>query len=244
MVTLACVDIVLSDQYALYEQMWKRHVLCMLLNMFSYTVLLVSMFISVLATCMRMIACVYPFKLTSMSTSRPIWITIIIFLLVCFGVSYIPHSDITGSYIDKPQMTLGFGLILPIMMHHQYWWSLLGYVTPMTVMLCISSAFQLACICALARRPETLNQCSKNLSSRRRSVMRCIATLISSLCCQVPLLLLHIAGIFGVEYSPYITFAATVVTLNVYCVVSAILHVFISPDFIAYVLPQKSLIDN
>ena len=243
MITLACADIVLSDQYALYEQTWKRHPLCMLLNMFSYTLLLVSIFIFLLATFMRMIACVYPFKLSSMSTSRPICATII-FLLVCFGVSYIPHSGIIGSYIDEPHMTVGFGLILPIMMHQEYWWSLLGYVTPVAVMLCIASAFQLACIRALARRPETLNKCSKNLSSRRRSVMRCIATLILPLCCQVPLLLLHISSIFGAEYSPYITLTATLVTLNVYSVASAILHVGITPDFIAKILPQKRNIES
>ncbi len=234
MITLACVDIVLHDQYALYEQKWRRHPLCMLLNMFSYILMLVSIFVFLLVTYLRMIACVYSFKLGSISASRPIW-AIIIFLLFSFGVCYIPYSGIGGAHIDEPQMALGFGLILPIRMHDQYWWSLLGYVTPVAVMLCVSSTFQVACIRVLSRRSKTLNQCSKALSSRRRSVVMCIATLILPLCCQLPLLLLHVASIFGVEYSPYITLAATVATLNVYSVASAILYVIITPEFIAYI---------
>ncbi len=73
MITLVCVDIAFHDQYALYEQIWKRHSLCMLLNMFSYTLFLVSMFVFLISTYMRMIACVYPFKLGSVSAFRPIW---------------------------------------------------------------------------------------------------------------------------------------------------------------------------
>ncbi len=107
MVTLVCVETVLYNEYALYEQMWKRNPLCMLLNMFSYTIWLVSIFVFLLASYMRMLACVYPFKLGSVSASRPIW-AIIAFFLVSFGVSYIPYSGIIGSHIDEPQMALGF----------------------------------------------------------------------------------------------------------------------------------------
>ncbi len=238
MIALACVDIVFYDQYALYEQMWKRHPLCMLLNMFSYTLFLVSVFVFLVIAYMRMIACVFPFKLGSMAASAPIW-TIIIFLFVSFGVSYIPHSGAIGSYIGKPQMALGFGLILPVVMRGQYVWSLLGYVAPVVVMLSVASAFQLACICALTRRPETLNQCSKNLPQRQRSVVRCVATLILPLCCHMPLLLLHIASIFVTYLSPHTTLAATVLTLFVDSVGRAILYVVITPDFISYVLKCK-----
>ncbi len=241
MITLACVDMVLHDQYALYEQMWKRNPLCMLLNMFSYALLLVSIFVFLVATYLRMIACVYPFKLGSMSTSRPMW-TIMIFLCVCFSVSYIPYSGIIGGHIDEPHMTLGLALILPTRMHGQYTWSLLGYVIPVAVMLCVSSAFQLACIRALTRRPKTLNQCSKRLPHRRRSVMRCIATLFLPLCCQMPFLLLHVATILGVEHSPYIALPATVVTLLVNTVVNSVLYVVVTPDFIAYTMSSEGSI--
>ncbi len=165
---------------------------------------------------------------------------ILIFLCVSFSVSYIPYSGIIGSHVDEPYMTLGFGLILPIRMHGQYAWSLLGYLIPVAIILCVSSVFQLACIRALTRRSKTLIQSSKALSHRRRPAIRCIATLILHLCCQLPLLLLHVAGIFGVEYSPYITLAATVVTLVVYSVMNAILFVAITPDFIAFVMPPNA----
>ncbi len=236
MITVVGVDIVLDDQYALYEQMWKSHPLCLLLNMFSYTLLLVSIFLFLIATYMRMIACVYPFKLGNMSASPVIW-AIIIFLCLSLGVSYIPHSSVVGSHIDEPQLTLGFGLILPIRMYGQYTWSLLGYVIPVAIMLCVSSAFQLACIHALTKPSAMLNQSSKTLPHRRsKSVIRCIATLILSLCCHVPLLLLHVASIVGVEHSPYISLAATLVTLLVNAVVNAILYVAITPDFIVYIV--------
>ncbi len=238
MMALVCADIVLHDQYSLYEQIWKRHPLCMLLNMFSYVLMLVSIFVVLLIAYMRMIACVYPFKLGSISAFGPIC-TMIIFLCVSSGVSYIPFSGIMGSIINEPQLVLGFGLILPIRMHGQHAWSLLSYVIPVIIMVCVSSAFQLACIRALSRRSETLNQSSNVLPHRQRSVARCIATLVLTLCCQLPLLLLHIAGIFGVVFSPHVTVGASVLTLYVYSVVSAILYVGITPDFISYILPLK-----
>ena len=238
MITLACVDIVLHDQYALYEQKWKRHPLCMLLNMFSYTLYIVSVFVSLLIAYMRMIACVYPFKLGSTSTSKPLW-AILLFLFVSFGVSYIPYSGLIGSHIGEPQMTLGFALILPINMYGHYFWSLLGYVTPVVVMLSVSSGFQLACIHTLTRRPEELNQSSDTLPSRQKSVARCVTTLILPLCCHMPLLLLHVVGIFGIDFSPHITLAMAVLTLSVYSLGGAILYLVITPHFISCILKRK-----
>ena len=126
------------------------------------------------------------------------------------------------------------------MMHGHYAWSLLGYVIPVVVMVCMSSAFQLACIRALSRRSETLNQCSKTLSHRQRSVLRCAATLVLPLCCQTPLLLLHVASIFGIEFSPHVTFGSTVTTLQFSSVVNAILSVVITPAFISYVFSRET----
>ncbi len=144
-----------------------------------------------------------------------------------------------GSHIDEPQLVLGFGLILPIRVHSQYTWSLLSYVIPVVIMLCVSSAFQLVCIRALISRSESLNQSSKVLPDRRRSVARCIATLALTLCCQLPLLLLHVASIFGIVFSPHVSMAATVLTLHVYSLASGVLYVGITPAFISYILPQK-----
>ncbi len=197
---------------------------------------------------MRRIACVYPFKLADVSTSKPIW-AIIIFLFICLGVSYIPHSGIIGSHVDELQMALGFGLILPIMMHGHYAWSLLGYVTPVFIMLCVSSVFQVACIRTLTRRSETLNQHSKTLPQRQRSVWRCIAILMLPwlpLCCQMPLLLLHIANkkkvsMFGIEFSSQVALSTTVLTVLVYSIVCATLYVVITPEFISYTLASKGI---
>ncbi len=239
MMALVCADIVLHDQHSLYEQIWKSHPLCILLNMFSYALMLVSIFVVLLIAYMRMIACVYPFKLSSISALGPIC-TIIIFLCVSFSVSYITYSGIMGSHTNShPQLVLGFGLILPIRMHGQSMWSLLSYVIPVVIMLCVSSAFQLACIRALISRSESLNQSSRVLLDRRRSVARCIATLVLTLCCQLPLLLLHVASIFGIVFLPHVSMAVTVLTLYVYSVASCVLYVGITPDFISYILPQK-----
>ena len=238
MITLVCVDIVFYGQYALYEQMWKSHPLCVILNMCSYTLLLGSIFVLLLTNYMRMIACVYPFKLANVSASPSIW-AIIIFLFISLGIGYIQHSGITGSHVHEPQMALGFGLILPMIMHDHYAFSLLGYVTPVFIMLCVSSAFQVACIRTLSRRSQTLNQHSKTLPHRRRSVIRCITILMLPLCCHMPLLLLHVASMFGTQFSAQVTLSATALTLLVYSIVSAILYVVITPDFISYTLGSK-----
>ncbi len=239
MCRLVCVDFFLHDQYALYEQVWKRHPLCTLLNMFSYASFLVSIFLSLLVSYMRMIACVYPFKLGSVSASGPVC-AILIFLCVSFAVSYIPYSGIIGLYIDEPQMTLGFGLILPVMMHGYYVWSLAAYAIPVAIMICGSAAFQLACIHTLTRRPKSLNQCSKTLPHRQRSVVRCLITLILPLCYQIPLLLLHVAGMFGIEFSPQVALGTSVSTLLVYSLGSAVLYVAITPTFISFICARES----
>ncbi len=238
LITLACAHIILHDQYALYEQIWKSHPLCMLLNMFSYTSFLMSVFVSLLVTYLRMIACVYPFKLSKISLPQPI-LSILIFLCVSFGISYMPYSGIIFSHIDEPQLTLGLGLIPPIMKHGHYTWSLLGYVVPVAVMLFMFSVLQLACIRALTRQSKMLNRCSMTPPHRRRPLLRCVAMLILPLFCQMPLLLLHLASMFGAVLSTRVAFTVTVLVLNVHSVIRAVEHVGITPDFISYILKEK-----
>ena len=145
-IILACVDIVLRDYYALHEEMWQRHALCILLNMLSYTFLLMPVFVSLLISCVRMIACVFPFHLAIVSVSKPIICATGIFLCTFLTVSYLPHSRTGILGTDESHVALGFGLILPTTVHGQYMRSLLCYVFPLVTMLLISSAFNIACI--------------------------------------------------------------------------------------------------
>ncbi len=236
-IILACVEIVLRDYYALHEEMWKRHALCILLNMLPYTFLLVSIFVSLLISCVRMIACVFPFRMAIVSVSKPITCATVIFLCTSLTVSSLPHSRTGILDSNESHVALGFGLILPTMMHGQYVRSLLCNVFPLVTMLILSSAFHIACILTLFQKTRDLKNKSPNVSSGRRgSIIRCIASLILPLCCQLPLIILHVVVASGIQFSPAISVTATLFTLYGYPIINAVLYVIITPDFIHCIL--------
>ncbi len=55
----------------------------------------------------------------------------------------------------------------------------------------------------------------------------------------MPLLLLHLASMFGAVLSPRVEFAVTVLVLHVHSMISTVEHVGITPDFISYILKEK-----
>ncbi len=234
-IILACVDIMFHGYYALHEEMWKRHVLCIVLNMLLYTLVLVSIFVSLLISYMRMIACVFPFHLATVSVSKPIC-SIVIFLCISLSVSYLPHTNIGIWDTNYSHVALGFGLILPIVIHGQSMWTLVGVVFPLGSMLLMSSAFQIACIHALLQKAQQLKETQNILLHRRGSVVRCIATLALPLCIQLPLMFLHVVAALDIEFSPVVSMMATLLMLYGYSIISTVLYVVITPDFINCVL--------
>ena len=233
-ITLACVDIVFHNYYALHEEMWKGHAICILLNMFSYTSLMAALFLSLLISYTRMVACVFPFRLASVSLTKTVGAAVI-FLLITMCVSYLPYSAIGSSNLRDSQMALGFGLILPILTHDQSLWSSLGYVFPSITILFVSSAFQISCIYALCKKPGELKRSLNSLPHRRKSVVRCIAAMVLPLCCQMPLPFLHIAAASNMALPPRVAVAMTLLTLHGYSVINATLHVAMTPAFIDFI---------
>ena len=195
MITLAFVDVVFQGSYALYEEMWRRHPLCVLLNMISYTCLLGSGFIFLLNAYMRMVAIVYPFKLASVSVSRPMW-AIACFLTSSLIVSYFPFSDIPSLRINELDMALGFGLVLPVVRH--------GY---QMTMLCLSSTFQIACMCVLIKNSQQRKDLQTSTPGQG-PVAHCFVALVLHICCHMPLVCLHIVNASGIDFQPHIAVAA------------------------------------
>ncbi len=235
LITISCVDIVFHGYYALYAELWRRHSLCVLLNMFSYLLVMLSMFVSLLTARMRMIACVYPFKLSTLPISRLFW-AIGIFLCVLLAISYIPYSGIGQRHLDDPHMTLGFGLLLPAVQQGQLLWTLLYFVFPSAVILGVSAAFQTACVYTLVKKQKNMKRCLQTSADRRGAIARCIAAMALPTCCQMPLMCLHIASVSDVAFSPHVAVAATVLTLLSYPIVNAVLFVAITPAFVSYAL--------
>ncbi len=232
-VILACVGFAFHNYYALYEEMWKRHVLCVLLNMCSYTSLMVSLFVYLVMSYTRMIACVYPFHLARLSLAK-ILSPIVMFLLITLCISYLPYSTIGSWNFTEYQMAVGFGLVLPSVQHGQTLWSLVGFVFPVGTILLISSAFQIACIGALCKNAVQLKGSSNSSSNRRGSIVRCIAALSLPLCCQLPLLFLHVAAASHIEIPPDVSVAVTMFTIHGYSVINVVIYVLITPAFIDF----------
>ncbi len=232
MIILAGVDFVFRDYYALHQQKWELHPLCIMLNMLSHTLVLVTVFLSLLISCTRMIACAFPFHLPSVSFRKVIWTTII-FMSVTLSVSFLPYSGISRPHKNELQTALGFGLVLPVIIHKKHsLWSLLGYALPCTTMLFVSCAFHIMSIRALLKKPRELKHSMVKLKNRRGSTVRCIVTLVLSLSCQMPLLILHVAAASDVDFPPDISVAVTMFTLIFSSVVNAILYIPITPAFI------------
>ncbi len=145
-------------------------------------------------------------------------------------------SDMISLYTSEPHVAMGFGLILPSGTHGHFLWSLLGYVVPVVIMLLLSSAFQIACIHALLVKIQTLKASSNIFSHRRGSLVRCIVAVVLPLCCQMPLLFLHVAAASGVALSPEVSMAGTLFTLHGYSIISALIYVVITPAFINCIL--------
>ncbi len=185
----------------------------------------------------RMIACVFPFHLARVSFTKTI-LSIVVFLLIALSVSYLPYSSIGSSSLKDSRIALGLGLVLPIVTHDQPLWSLLGCVFPLTTILVMSSAFQIMCIRVLCKKQEELKGTgSSNNSSRKHgSIVRCIIALVLPLCCQLPLLFLHIAAALDVEFSPGVSVAVTLLTLHGYPVINVTMFVVITPAFIGFLL--------
>ncbi len=232
-IILGGIDFIFHDYYALYEEKWKSHPLCILLNMLSYTLVLVTVFLYLLISCIRMIACAFPFQISNISLTKIIWATVI-FVSFTFGTSYLPYSGIDRLYTKEPHLALGFGLVIPVAIHGQPLWSLLGYVLPLITMLLVSCAFQIACIRAILKKPQELKESLTRLQHRRVSAGRCVVTMVLPLCCHIPLLILHVAAASGMEISPHVSVVLTMLTLHVYSLINAILYVFITPAFIDF----------
>ncbi len=235
LIILVSVDFVFHEYYAIYEQAWKIHPLCILLNMLLYTLVLVTLFLFLLMSSTRMIACAFPFYLPSVSLKEIIWATII-FFSITLSVSYLPYSGISSSHINKAHTALGFGLVIPVVINGQPLWSLLGYVFPMTSMLLVSCVFQLRCICALLKTPKELRESSMTFSKRRGSAVRCIVTMMLPLCCHIPLLILHVVAASNVEFPPSVSVSLTMFTLIVSPIINAIIYIVITPAFIEFSL--------
>ncbi len=233
-VILACVGFVFHDYYALYEEMWKKHALCVLLNMCSYTSLMMSLFVYLIMSYTRMIACVYPLHLARLSLTEIIS-PIVMFLLITLCISYLPYSSIGSWSFTEYQMALGFGLVLPSAIHDQSLWSLLGFVFPLATILLVSSAFQISCIHALCKKAVPLKGSSNISSNRRGSIVRCIAALSLPLCCQLPLLFLHVAAASHIKIPPDVSVAVTMFTIHGYSVINVILYVVITPAFSEFI---------
>ncbi len=232
-IILGGIDFVFHDYYALYEEKWKSHPLCILLNMLSYTLVLVTVFLYLLISFIRMIACAFPFHISNISLTKIVWATVI-FVSVTFSAGYLPYSGIDRLHINEKHLALGFGLVIPVAIHGQPLWSLLGYVLPLITILFMSCAFQIICIHALLKRPQELKESLTSLQKRRVSAVRCVVTMVLPLCCHIPLLILHIATALVMEIPPYVSVALTLFTLHVYSVVNTILYVVITPAFIDF----------
>ncbi len=231
-VILAVVDVLLKDNYGLYDDLWRRFGLCIVLNTTSYASLLVSTFVSLTISIMRMQAIIFPFNVHKISTIRCL-IVVLALTTITLILGYLPYSGVTDSVSNKSDSGLCLGIILPMSHNENLKWKVAAFVCPIALMLCIKASSQIASAYSIAHSRNKMKAVPASLPSRRPAVIRCLVSCLATLCSHMPLLLAHVATAAGVQMSVPISEAITILTLVVDPVIHVSLYIFASPSFLS-----------
>ncbi len=229
---VASVDQVSSGYYSFFNQIWRNHPLCTVLNVLSYATFEVSQFICLLISCTRLIATLFPFQAESISRLGII-MSIIAWLGVVLVIGYFGH------YIIRPENEAGLalGVVLPATSGVKSWWSSVVFIAPTVCIMLLASACQIITIHSLNKTNPKVY--SHTMSSYKRRASRfSLVTLFATLLQHVPLLVAHLAR----ERLPtFGLFLVTIVTLLLIPLGNVTMYVFISTDFRRLFLRNSSL---
>ncbi len=236
-VTIAVVDRIYENIYALYDEMWRSGGVCLFLNTSSYALLQVSTFSGLLISYVRKLALVHPLRAKSISLKRLLIATTtwFVFTFIC---GYLPYSTVLGPLSSQSETGLCFGLVLPITRKGPFVWKSVVVVLPIIIMLVVFSFCQIAAVHAILHSQIEELTISILLRKRRRPIIRCIVALIVSVCSHIPLLAVHIISAIGVNISADAVIGTATLTILLQCITNVLLHVIASPPFISFLLKK------
>ena len=228
--TILSIDHLSANSYSFFDETWRQHTVCSLLNILSYAFFQTTPFVSLLISCVRVIGTVYPFKAQDISMWA-LLVSILLWFLISTCLGYSGIAWVFHEYSNSPESALGLGLLLPSLRGEE------RYVPFHMLLFIVPNAIILLFFCCLqARLLRGLNETavvSDASQLRQRKAIRTSAiTLLLFILEYCPLLLVHILTLFQVSVKANVKVIVTIWTLFFIPVGNVLLYVLFTNDFL------------
>ncbi len=228
--TILSIDHFSANYYSFFDETWRQHTVCSLLNILSYVFFQTTPFVCILISCVRVIGTVYPFKAQDISMWA-LLVSILLWFLVSMCLGYSGIAWIFPEYHNSPESALGLGLLLPSLRHDERYvpFNMLVFIIPNATIL-------LFFCCSQARLLLGLNGTSAISDASQLRQKKAIRTSVTALLLFIleycPLLLVHILTLFQVSIKVNVKVIVTIWTLFIIPVGNVLLYVLVTNDFL------------
>ena len=229
------VDHLYAGYYSLYEETWRRHTVCSLLNISSYAFFQTTQFLCSMISCTRTIAAKYPFKAQDISTLG-VLSAVVVWFAVSMFLSYSGLAWLFSDHKKSPERALGLGLLLPnpgAASGPVPWHGLIFIIPNASVLLfiCFSQGMMLH---GLKGKSETTAVGAVSAISqvhRKKAIRTSFVAFLLAVLQYSPFLITHLLAVFKISINLNAGLIVIMWTLFVIPAGNVILHVFLSNDF-------------
>ncbi len=224
------IDLYSAGHYSSFVKTWRHSIACNLLSALSYSSFQTTMFLSLLISCTRAIATVYPFKAQEISE----W-GILSGVIICFLVTTVlGYPGLTvPEYVNLPDSAFGLGFLLPGMgiQDSRIPWDIILFLVPSTSILLAICYCQVMLLKGLLKVSNTMAKAASSIAFRRKASRTSFVTFLIILLQYTPLLMLHILPVFKIPLQRGAIFFTTTAMLWFVHTMNFVIYVLASSDF-------------
>ncbi len=228
--TILSIDHLSVNYYSFFDEKWRQHTVCSLLNILSYAFFQTAPFVCLLISCVRVIGTVYPFKAQDISMCS-LLVSILIWFLASMSLGYSGIAWIFPEYHKSPESALGLGFLLPSLRREERYvpFHMLLFIIPNATILLFFCCLQAMVIRGLN---ETTVISEASQQRQRKAIRTSVITLLLFILQHCPLLLVHVLTMFLISIKADLKVIVTIWTLFFIPVGNVILYVLFSNDFL------------
>ncbi len=196
--SISVIDNIFANSYSFYHEIWQSHIACTLINILSYTVYNMQLFVSVMIGYARMIAVAFPFKAAQISTSGVLSVCFSwLFLSLVVGCLPYTTSAVFSSSVEG--RVLGFGLLVPSVDPKNWSWAVGSVLCPMGCKMLTFISFYSVALLSVRNSIHKFKMHGKHGNQRSyvNTIWRIISTLVSTICGYLPVFTTHILNLCG-----------------------------------------------
>ncbi len=227
--TIASIDHLSAGYYSFFDEPWRHHAGCYLLNTLSYAFFQTTLFVCILISVVRTIGTVYPFKAQDISL-RALLVSISLWFIVSTFLGYSGIAWIFPEYNKSPESALGLGILLPPLRREvgNVPFHMLLFVVPNAAVLLIFCFLQALLILGLNRTSAISDASGRQ---QKKATRTSVISLLLFTLQYGPLLLVHILTILSVSIKENVGVIVTIWTLVFVPLGNVLLYVCFSIDF-------------